>query len=299
MARQGLYRVLLLIMLLLSGSVFSQSQPQPQQKPDFHPVTGPGDIPLGDHLATLKLPASLIYLNKDDTMKLFQMLKEPTNGNELGVVVEKGSNWMALYRYVALGYIKDDEADKLNADDLLKVIRKNTDEDNKKRKELGSPPLSVVGWDQAPSYDRSQHTLTWSLVAQEQNAANQVVNYTSVVLGRHGVLTCTLVDDYKNVAGLKPKLATLATAVGFAPGNDYASWVKGDKVSSISMRNLITGGSAAAALYAAGKVGLLAKLGKLLLVAVLVLKKGIIVVIVALLALFKGLWNKLRGKTVG
>lgn len=261
----------------------------------YNPIYGPQKITLGDNIASIDLPSDLVFFDKNDTKKLFEEAKEPYDDSSQGVIMQDGSQWFALFRYADTGYIKDDDADRLNADDLLNIMKKNTQEANKKRKEMGSTPIEIVGWAKLPSYNRVTHTLTWSVIVREEQSQKQVLNYSSVVLGRYGILTCTVVDDYENASLLQPKMDRLTTATSFTHGRKYEQWVQGDKVSDITMTGLITGGAAAAA-YGAAKAGILAKLGKLLLVLLLSLKKAALLLLVPIGIFFKWLWNKLTGK---
>jgi uncharacterized membrane-anchored protein len=287
------FKIILLALVLCCLSNLAVAQEN-----KYHPTFGPQKIKLGDNIASVDLSADLVFFDKNDTKKLFEEAKEPYDDSDQGVIMQKGSQWFALYRYAETGYIKDDDADKLDADDLLTIMKKNTEETNKKRKELGSTPIQLVGWAKPPSYNRVKHILTWSVIVRDDNSQKQVLNYSSVVLGRYGILICTVVDDYNNASLLQPKMDELINATSFTQGRKYEQWVQGDKISDIAMTGLITGGAAAAA-YGAAKMGLLAKLGKFLLVILLFLKKAILLIFIPIGVFLKKLWNRLTGRATG
>ena len=56
-----------------------------------------------------------------------------------------------LFEFSDVGYVKDDEKDKLDADKLLASIKRGTAEANKERVRAGNPPLEIVGWEVPPS----------------------------------------------------------------------------------------------------------------------------------------------------
>jgi uncharacterized membrane-anchored protein len=74
----------------------------------------------------------------------------------------------------------------------------------------------------------------------------------------------------------------------YTEGESYAEYREGDKVAQYGLAALVAGGAA----VAAGKMGLFAKLSGL----IAKLGKGIIVVVIALGATIKKLYEKLTGK---
>jgi uncharacterized membrane-anchored protein len=279
-----------LLLLVLPGSRCLGQAPQTGK---LKVITGPATVPLGANEGQLKLPQGMLYLDKKSTAELLERSGEPADEYAVGAVTDEESkfDWTGLLRYVDCGYIKDDEADSLNADDLLTTIRENTEKENEERKQKGSPTMQVSGWYRPPAYNRATHRLTWSIIGQEQGGASRTVNLTAILLGRNGIMACTIVGDLKDAAQLQPKLDRVSSALVFTQGRDYTAWRSGDKVSELTMTGLVTGGAAAAA-YGAAKMGLLAKLGKLLLVILLAMKKAFIVVIAAI----GGVWRWLMAK---
>ena len=259
-------------------------------------VEGPANITLGANDGKLSLPKGFLYIDKAEAERLLAKNGEPVHEGILGMVAERdaGVDWVGMIRYSPIGYVKDDEADKLDADSLLESIKDNTSKDNEQRVQNGNKPIEIIGWYKAPGYNRQNHTLSWSILFHDQGETSQTINVKLMVLGRYGIMSDTVVGDSKDAAVLQTKLDELASHIQFSPGRDYASWRPGDGVSKVTMTGLITGGLAAAA-YGAAKVGLLAKLGKLLLVGVLALKKMFIVVLAAI----AGVWRKLRAKLTG
>ena len=208
---------------------------------------------------------------------------EPVGGNEVGFLSPTNRGWAVYFQYNDSGYVKDDDKDKLDADKLLKSIKKGTDAGNEYRKEHGNPILEIVGWDQKPAYDSTTHNLTWAIRATCQG--EQIVNYNTRLLGRKGVMEVILVCDPADLPKHLPEFNTLLAGYKFSTGETYAEYKPGDKVAKYGLGALVLGGAA----VGAAKLGLLAWLG-------VFLKKGfkfVILVVVAIAALWKKIFSKL------
>ena len=223
---------------------------------------------------------------------------DPVSEGVLGLVSDgtEGLEWFALLRYVECGYIRDDEADKMDAGELLRSIKENTDRDNEGRRKQGGKGMEIIGWYKPPVYNRAIHALSWSITAHDEGSSSQIINCTLLMLGRYGLMSCTVVGDQKDAAALQQKLDQMAVAINFPSGRDYASWRNGDKVAEVTMAGLVTGGAAAAA-YGAAKVGLLGKLDNMFLIVVLALKKAFILVIAAIAGGVRWLKAKMSGRS--
>jgi|YelNatPaOPRAMG01_1025707.scaffolds.fasta_scaffold107562_2 uncharacterized membrane-anchored protein len=269
----------------------------------YNPIYGPKEITLSEDIGSVKTPIAEIkipkgfgFLDKKDTQKLFEEFKEVYSGNEIGIVFPKEASWFAVIRYARTGYIKDEGIDKLDSDKILKIIKEKNQELNKKRKEMGSPTIEIIGWDEPPYYNRNTHTLICSIIGREENKKDLFLNYFSAILGRYGVLTITIVSDYKNASLLHSTADFLTSAINFTQENKYEQWESGDKVSDITIKDLIIGGATGAAVYSAAKAGLFAKLGKILISVLLIFKKAFLLVLISIGLFFRWLWRKLTFK---
>lgn len=71
-----------------------------------------------------------------------------------GIIADTG--YVFNIQYDEIGYVDDNDADKINYDDLLKQMKEETIEENKERKKGGFEPIEVVGWAASPFYDKSR-----------------------------------------------------------------------------------------------------------------------------------------------
>jgi uncharacterized membrane-anchored protein len=252
-----------------------------------------GDIDLQGGLAKLSLPADFKYLGPDDTETVLVKLwgNPPSETKLLGLIMPAGltpldSNcWVVTIEYTADGYVKDSDAAKINYDDLLKKMQKGMSDDNVKRQKDGYPALTLVGWAAPPHYDADSHKLYWAMDIKAEGEEGDSLNYNIRMLGRHGVLVLNVLADISQFSTIDKQTPQILSMVDFKDGNRYADFdPKTDKVAKYGIAALVAGG----ALATAAKLGLL----KGLWVAILALKKFLIIGVLAIAAFFKKLFNR-------
>lgn len=245
--------------------------------PSIDWVVGPASANLGD-IAKIQVPAGYRFTAGDGTRKILEMMHNTTSGEELGLIVPETTDdqaWFVIFEFDPMGYVKDDEKSKLDADAILKSIRDAQDEGNKERQKRGWNTLTIDGWKMPPFYNDKTHNLEWAvLVSSEKHTS---VNYSTRVLGRKGVMRVDLVLDPEQLATVQASYQSLLTGFAFQPGETYTEFRKGDKIAEMGLIALVAGGAGAIA----AKTGLLAKFWKLIVVGVAGLGAGI-----------KRFWNK-------
>ena len=104
-----------------------------------------GKITLPDQVATFDLPDSFRYLSPSDAERvLVEGWGNPRGSGSLGMIVPSNvsplseDGWGVIITYERDGYVKDDEADGINYDDLLKKLQEETLEGNAERKKWAS-----------------------------------------------------------------------------------------------------------------------------------------------------------------
>lgn len=251
-----------------------------QEEPEIKWTAGPTTAELGDDLARIDVPEGYVFAGGDETRKFMEMTGNPPSGRELGVIMpaEEGKNWFLLFEYDEVGYVKDDEKDKIDADAILESVREGTEASNEERKKLGGGEIHVTGWFEKPHYDAKSHNLVWAIEAKGEVDTDRSVNYDVRLLGRKGYISATLVTDPGSLHADLPHVQTLLSGFSFQEGKRYADFVSGDKVAEYGLTALIAGGAGAAAV----KLGLFAYLGKLF-------AKGGKLIVAGLVALGAGL----------
>jgi len=255
------------------------------------PKEGPATIPLG-HDLTLALPAGYLFLDKDQANRLMESMGNLRSDDRVGIVSQKGASWMISMTYVEEGYVKDDEAEKLDADAILKALQEGTEEANKFRQEKGFPAVHVVGWMEPPRYDRSVHHVVWAV--RGSSSAGESVNYNTRILGRRGYASLNLIDDPANIGASKDEAARFLLATAFNSGARYQDFdEKKDKVAEYGLAALIAGGAGVAALKLV-KVGLLAKFAGKIIALLIAAKKLIVLGVLAVGAFLRKLFNRTK-----
>jgi len=252
-----------------------------------------GEIDLRGGLAKLSLPKEFNFLGPDDANTVLVKLwhNPPSDEKPLGLLIPAGmtplsSNcWVVTIDYTEDGYVKDDDASKINYDDLLKKMQKGIADHNAERTKAGYPAISLVGWAAPPHYDAASHKLYWAKQLKFAGEEHDTLNYSIRMLGRKGVLELNAVAGIDQFAEIDKQAPQILSMVDFKEGSRYADFdPKVDKVAKYGIATLVAGG----ALAAAAKLGLL----KGLWVAILALKKFIIIGVIAVVAFFKKFFKR-------
>jgi len=260
-----------------------------------------GTITLKDGMAKINLTDDFRFLDGADARKvLHDVWGNPDNPKILGMIFPKDSGplthngWAVTVKYDDGGYVKDDDAGKINYDDLLKKMQQQARDASPLREKEGYPSVELVGWAAPPSYDKATHKLYWAKDLKFGNDPHDTLNYDIRILGRRGVLVLTALGGIDELQEIRDKTPGILAMVDFQPGNTYAEFdPKIDKVAEYGITGLIAGG----AIAAAAKLGLFAGLFKWIIAAALALKKALILLVVAIVAGVKKLWGKVTGKT--
>lgn len=247
--------------------------------------TRTGQVPLGS-MAQVSIPKGWRFTGPQGTRDLLKMFDNVPGTSELGMLTTEGLGPWVIFEFEESGYIKDDEKDKLDADALLKNFQEGQEAANVERKKMGIGTLTVTGWAVPPRFNDQTKNLEWALRIMNDEGGESI-NYNTRLLGRHGVMEVELVCEPEEMATLLPQYQSIMTAFQYTSGNSYAEFREGDKVAKYGLTALIAGGGA----VAAAKMGLFAKLAGLLGK----LGKGVIVLVVAVLAGIKALFSKLFG----
>ncbi|MEJ8547296.1 DUF2167 domain-containing protein [Brevibacillus borstelensis] len=252
-------------------------------EPELNWVEGGKSVEVGSGLGTLDLGKDFVFLNGEDTIKLQKQIGNIPTEHEIGSIFPQNENeeWIVVMEYEEVGHIKDEEKNNIDADAILDSYKEGTEAANKERKP--EEQLHVIGWDVKPFYDEKTHTLEWSMLGEDYQK-NPLINYNVQVLTRQGFVSFLLISDPSNLQRDKKKLHDeIIPTFKLKEGNRYEDFNEStDKVAEYGLTGLVLGGLGVAI---AKKVGILAGL-------LLFLKKGWVLIVVAVGAL----WRFLTGK---
>lgn len=228
---------------------------------------GPTQGDLGG-IATIAVPEGYRFLGRGDAGKFMELNQNPSDGSELGLLLNGDALWFVVFEYSSEGYVKDDDRN-LDAEAILSGIRQGTEGANKIRRERGWPTMEVLGWQQQPFYDPRTNNLTWAIRGSSEGSTS--INHSTRLLGRRGVMKVNLVLSPEDVGDALPTFNSLMTEFSFKTGQRYTEFTRGDKVAEYGLTGLIVGGAGVALV----KTGLLQKFWKLIIVGLIALAAGI------------------------
>lgn len=226
--------------------------------------------------ADIAIPEGYRFLGSGDSSKLMKYYGNLSNGSELGFIAPNDLEWFALFEFDDVGYVKDDEKDKLDADAILKQLREGQQAANEELARLGHSTLNVLGWHTPPFYNTETKNLEWAIRLSSSDGG-EILNYKTKLLGRRGVMDVVLVCSEEQLASVIPQYQGLLSGYAYKQEESYAAFTQGDKIAEYGLIGLIAGGG----LLVAAKSGLLAKLWKPILA-------GIVIVGAVIKRIFRG-----------
>ncbi|RQH05829.1 DUF2167 domain-containing protein [Paraburkholderia dinghuensis] len=229
----------------------------------LHPITG--NVHIAPANATLKMGTSYSYLEAKDAQRvLTDLWNNPPDKDVLGMilpgtdphVVLKQDAWAVIVYFVNDGYVSDEDAHKIDYDEMLRDMQKGTRDSNAERVKEGYPALELRGWAEPPHYDAKAHKLYWAsdlAVKKEDGSLSAgTLNYGIRVLGRKGYLSLNAVAPMDQLANVRADMPQVLAMTEFDDGERYTDYKAGtDKLAAYGLGALIAG-------VAAKKLGLLA-----------------------------------------
>jgi len=232
-----------------------------------------GTIALSNGVAHLNIPPGFKFIDGKQSRYILETLwKNLPDPNVLGMIVKDSfhlnnlqADWAFMVSYDEMGYVKDDDADKIKYDELLEELKKGNEEANAERKKLGYDAMYLVGWASSPYYDKQNKVLHWAKEYKVASDQDTTLNYDVRVLGRKGVLSLNAVGTLDQLGEVKKNIPVVLHMAQFDKGYKYEEFDSGiDKVAAWTIGGLVAGKILA-------KVGLFAlvlKFWKLLALAV-------------------------------
>jgi uncharacterized membrane-anchored protein len=252
-----------------------------------------GEITLKGNMAKVVLPAEFRYLGPDDaTTVLSRLWGNPKDSSVLGMITPAhfdplaGEDWAVVITYAEDGYVKDDDAAKIDYAEMLKQMQEGALEGNKEREKQGFEPIQLIGWAAPPRYDSVAHKLYWAKEIKFGDSPQNTLNYNIRILGRRGVLVLNAIAAMPQLKAVEAATPKILSMVNFTDGNRYADFkADTDKTATYGLAALVAGGIAA-------KTGLLKGLWLLILAG----KKFVVLAFIAIGGFFKRLFDRRKSK---
>src|SRR5205085_10361380 len=123
--------------------------------------------------------------------------------------------WAVIITYDEDGYVKDQDAEKIDYNDLLRQMKQSIHESNTERTKKGYPTMELIGWAQPPRYDRETHKLYWAKELKFGTEPTDTLNYNIRMLGRRGVLVLNAVASMAQLPEIENKTPAILSAIDF------------------------------------------------------------------------------------
>ncbi len=251
-----------------------------------------GTITVPGSNARVDLGPDFRYLDQADADKVLEHFwRNPHDDSVLAMIVPTATplsdehSWGVVVTRSDDGHVSDDDAAKIDYDDMLMGMQKADAEDNEQRKKAGYPEIKLMGWAEPPHYDAAHKKLYWARELATSDASQHTLNYDIRVLGRSGYVSLNAVAGMNDLAIVQTGMQKLLPRVDFEPGQRYADFNSStDKVAAYGLAALVAGGIAA-------KAGLFAKIGLMLLA----FKKVVVVGVIAVGAAIKKFFGRGNG----
>jgi uncharacterized membrane-anchored protein len=208
-----------------------------------------GKISLKNGMASVEVPSGFRFLNAEQSRVVLENLwGNPANDNTLGMIFPQNqgpldtSVFAFNLTYEEMGYVKDDDADKLNYQEMMTDMQKEAVEANKEREKAGYEPIQIVGWASQPFYEKATKVLHWAKEIKFGNADANTLNYDIRALGRKGVLSMNAIGGMESLPLVRQNIQNLVAGVAFSEGNKYADFnPKVDNVAAWTIGGLVAG----------------------------------------------------------
>ena len=246
-----------------------------------------GGIKLENGNASLDIPEGFKFINANQSQYILEDLwQNLPDASVLGMIVSDSfrinsiaNSWVFVVTYDAMGYVKDDDADDINYDDLLEDLKEGQTKANVERTKLGYGAINIVGWASKPFYDKQNKVLHWAKELSVAGSNGNTLNYDVRVLGRKGVLSLNAIADIDQTEEVKKNIPAILNMASFDNGHTYSEFNPNvDEVAAWTIGGLVAG----KILMKAGLLAGILKFWKL--------------IAIALAAAGSFIWKSLRGK---
>ena len=228
----NLVKALFAVLLLWPPIAGSQSDPRMEELRKLAWQNGPAEARIADK-ATLQIPPGHVFLDASNTRRFLEITgNPPREGRHL--FAPESLKWISIFSFDPSGLVKDDE--KIDAEALLKSLKEGDGPGNEERKRLGMESLITDGWQVPPHYDAGTKRLEWGTRIKTERGET-LVNYTSRLLGRSGVMSAVLVSDPESLAADTQEFKSALQQFSYVAGEKYDEFKPGTRSPSMASRH--------------------------------------------------------------
>jgi uncharacterized membrane-anchored protein len=261
-------------LLTLFGIIFSNYAQKETAEIDYEAIEAgmkyqTGKIKLSN--ATLNIPKGFKFLDAKQAQYVMKDLwKNPEDLSLLGALVPENNgviysdSWLFTIHFDEMGFVKDEDANETDYDELLTSIKADFVAQNPERIKQGFGSSELIGWASKPFYDKEKKVLHWAKEIKFDNDSINTLNYDLRVLGRKGVYIVSAVAAMKQLPEVKANINSVISSIEFDSGNKYSDFDDTtDTVAEWTIGGLIAG----KILAKVGFFAIIAKFGKVIFLA--------------------------------
>jgi uncharacterized membrane-anchored protein len=208
-----------------------------------------GEITLDNGVGVLNVPSGFRYLDpKQSEYVIRDLWGNPSGDGTLGMIVPEdigitdARSWAFIVTYDEMGYVKDDDADDINYDELLEEMQTDTQASNEERVKMGYETIALVGWAAKPYYDKDKKVLHWAKELKFGESEESTLNYNVRILGRKGVVVLNAVASMTELSDVQKNIEPVLASFSYADGNKYADFNPDiDEVAAWTIGGLVAG----------------------------------------------------------
>jgi uncharacterized membrane-anchored protein len=190
-----------------------------------------GEIKLDNGVGTLQTPAGFRYLDAQQSAYVLQDLwGNPDGSGTLGMIVPQNTglladnSWAFVITYDEMGYVKDDDADDIDYEELMGEMQRDTKAENEERNKGGFEPIELVGWASKPFYDQDKKVLHWAKEIRFGASDINTLNYNVRILGRKGVVVFNAVSSMNELPQVQQSIEPVLSSFSYADGFKYTDF---------------------------------------------------------------------------
>ncbi|HEY3403929.1 MAG TPA: DUF2167 domain-containing protein [Ohtaekwangia sp.] len=238
-----------------------------------------GEIAFENGIGNLNVRQGFRYLDSHQSRFVLESLwGNPEDSSVMGMIVPESRGvmadnaWAFIITYEEMGYVKDDDADDIDYDELLEQMQNDATAENELREKAGYQPIQIVGWASEPFYDADKKVLHWAKEIKFGEDEFNTLNYNVRILGRKGVLVLNAVATMEALPEVQKAIDPVVGSFAYADGAKYSDFdPELDEVAAWTIGGLVAG----KVLAKAGIFAILLKYLKLIVVGIGALGAGI------------------------
>jgi uncharacterized membrane-anchored protein len=207
-----------------------------------------GKIDIGSDIE-LNVPKGYKYIGlKDAEYIVNELWSNPPDATMRGMLVAEDYNslstdkWAFIVSYEDEGYVKDEDADKIDYTEMKKEIQADEKESNEARKKQGYAAMHFIDWASKPYYDKQEKILHWAKNFKFGDQEDTTLNYDVRILGRKGLISLNAVGISTDLEDIKKHIPEIMHVATFKQGSRYADFdSKTDKIAAYTIGGLVAG----------------------------------------------------------